>query len=462
MKNKFKVLLKDTFIFALGSFGSKIILFFLVPLYTNYLSTDEYGIADLVFTTSQLIIPLVSIVINEAVIRYGLSKNEKPGEVLKVGLLVGTAGTVLTIAITPFIGLYHPLDKWKWYLCIYVILIFNSNILKSYLKVKSLNKRFAIISVVQTLTMALLNVLLLAVFHVGVQGYLLASICAAGLSVVLAALASDAVHDLFEATFNRRLFKEMIIYSTPLILNDLSWWVIHSSDKYMVDAMISSSALGLFTVATKIPSLINVMISIFGQAWGISSIREIESSNDMTFYSKVLQGYMFITFSACIFIVSIVKPFMHFYVGSAFRNAWTFVPLLLVSAVFSSISAYYGQLYGALKKSINSMITTFIAAIINIVINYIFILKFDIWGAVIGTVVSYVCLVIMRVWDIGRYMKIKINYPLLLMNSGVIFIQGILISIDYHIAIVSMISICLFVALNYRTGKEILVAIRNR
>ena len=74
MNVKYTILLKDTFIFALGSFGSKIILFFMVPLYTNYMTTEEYGIADLVFTVAQFLTPIMSIVIHDAVIRYGLSK----------------------------------------------------------------------------------------------------------------------------------------------------------------------------------------------------------------------------------------------------------------------------------------------------------------------------------------------------------------------------------------------------
>lgn len=63
MNNKYNKLVKDTLIFALGSIGSKFILFFLVPLYTNCLTTEQYGIADLVFTIAQIFIPIISLVI---------------------------------------------------------------------------------------------------------------------------------------------------------------------------------------------------------------------------------------------------------------------------------------------------------------------------------------------------------------------------------------------------------------
>lgn len=459
MNKKFKSLFKDTLIFALGSLGSKVILFFLVPLYTNYLTTDEYGIADLVFSTAQLIIPIASIVIYESVIRFGLSKDQDPAEVLKVGIYIGVAGSIASILATPLLGLYLPIAPWKWYLCILIVLNFTSNILMSYLKVKDKNKRYAIISVTRTLIMAALNIVLLAFLHLGVKGYLIANIGASSLCVLFAAIAGNALNDLRSAHFNRNLFIEMVKYAAPLILNDLSWWVIHSSDKIMIEAMISASALGLYTVATKIPSLINVMISIFGQAWGISSIREIETTNDPSFYEKVLKGYMFITFSACVLLVSIIKPFMYIYVGKDFQTAWTFVPMLLVSAVFSSISSYYGQLYGALKKSINSMITTISAAIINIAVNYIFIQIIGIWGAVIGTVSAYIILALMRIIDVSRYVHINIDSRRLISNCVIIIIQGILVSLNFHIILVSLLSIVLFGALNYKTAKEFLLAL---
>ena len=462
MNKKYRTLCKDTIVYALGSLGSKVILFFLVPLYTNYLSTEEYGIADLVFTTSQLIIPIASIVIFEAVIRFGLMTDQNPAEVLKAGLIVGTAGMIVTAAITPTLGLYSPISPWKWYLCVYVVLNSFSNILKSYLKVKDKNKSYALISVLQTLCLALCNVLLLAVFHIGVKGYLLSNIAAAAIAVILSALSGNVIRDVMGAQLNLPLLRQMVIYSAPLILNDLSWWVIHSSDKYMVEAMVGAAALGIFTAATKIPSLINVMISIFGQAWNISSIKEMDSSNDTSFYSKVFEGYTFLTFGACVVLIAIIKPFMSAYVGSSFREAWKYVPLLLASAVFSSVSSYFGQLYAALKKSVNNMLTTLTAALINIVVNYICILRYGIWGAVIGTVVAYIVIAITRMVDVLRFIKIQIDFPRFFINSSIILIQSTFISAGLSAPAVSAVCIAAFVIVNYKTMLYVVQTIRRK
>lgn len=462
MDKKFKRLFKDTIVFALGSLGSKMILFFLVPLYTNFLSTEEYAIADLVSTTVQLIVPVVSVVIFEAVIRFGLMKNKNPAEVLKAGLLVGTIGCAFTVLATPLWALYKPLSPWKWYLCMYVVLNYTATIFKSYLKVKDRNKRFALVSVVETLCLALMNILLLTVFKVGIMGYLLSNIVAAGISVSLAILMGNAVGDIMKAKLNTSLMKEMLKYSAPLILNDISWWVIHSSDKYMIEALVSASALGLYTAATKIPSLINVLISIFGQAWNISSIKEVESTNDMDFCSKVFKCYTLLTFSACVFLVSIIRPFMDIYVGKKFEEAWKYVSLLLVSAVFASIASYYGQLYAALKKSMNNMVTTLTAAIVNFAVNLALIPVLDIWGAVIGTVVAYIVLAFVRMKDAGKYVELQIDHFRVFVNSAIIISQSILISLNFHILPVAVASVVLFGIINFKTFNEVRSFIRER
>jgi hypothetical protein len=121
MNPKFKALIKDTIFFAIGSIGSKLILFFLVPLYTNFLSTSEYGVADLIFTVSQLLIPIFSVVIYSAVLRFGLTEGQSKEDCLLCGYIVLIIGSIICIISTPFMSLYQSIAAWKWYLCIYII-----------------------------------------------------------------------------------------------------------------------------------------------------------------------------------------------------------------------------------------------------------------------------------------------------------------------------------------------------
>ena len=403
--SKYKNLLKDTLLFALGSIGSKLILFVMMPIYTNYLTQSEYGISELVFSVSQLLIPFISLVIFDAVVRFGLSKERCAEDVLLIGLLVFGAGSVLTILITPLIGLYDTLAEWKWYLCAYIIANILVSIEYSYLKATDQNKLYAVVNILQTLILAVLNVVLLVFVKMGVQGYLISMIAASAGAAAVVFLAGKLPAALKKARFRRDLLGQMLAFSAPLILNNVSWWAIHSSDKVMLELMIGSAALGVYTVATKIPSLINVIISIFSQAWNISAVKEVEGSNDTSFYSDVFYVYQFVVFGACIGIVSVVKPFMSIYVGEEFRDAWRYIPLLLLGASMSAIASYFGSLYAAMKKSVNNMLTTLSAALVNIAVNYVMIPKIGIMGAVMGTVAAYLMLAGVRLFDVRKFIE---------------------------------------------------------
>lgn len=448
MKRKYSNLVKDTLIFTLGNLGSKLILFFMVPLYTNYLTTEEYGTADLVFTVAQFIAPLISVVIHDSILRYGLSKDCKKENVLRIGYYIIAVDVFVIFALGPIVGIYTPLKPWKWYLCIYTVVSIIDSIQFNYLKVIEKNKLFAVFSILKTACMASLNVLLLAVANIGIKGYLLANILALSITNLLVFICGKYARELEKSKHDSKLLKEMLCYSAPLILNNISWWVIQSSDKVMVEYMLGAAMLGLYTVAAKIPALINVVISIFSQAWGISSVTEYESTNDISFYSTVQRIYLFVVSAACIAYVSFVKIFMRFYVGSDFYEAWRYVPLLLVSAVFSSASSFYGSMYGALKKTVNNMLSTMFSALVNIIVNFLLIPLVGIWGAIIGTVVAYFFVAIYRTVDVRRYISIEIDWKNFTINCIIIVVQAIFVSMDLYGYAFSLVAIVLFVICN--------------
>lgn len=449
MASRYKTLLKDTLIFGLGNLGTKLILFLMVPLYTNYMSDAEYGIADLVFTIAQLIAPFLSVVIFDAIIRFGLSERERKEDIILVGVTVWGIAAVLGLALTPAVGLYKALAEWKWYLYIYVISNIADSIGYCYLKAKGKNKAYALLSVLQTALMASLNVFFLVYRSMGIRGYLLAYILSEIVIDVCLIITADIINDLKKARFDRDLFKRMILFSSPLILNNVSWWVIQSSDKVMVEAMISAAALGIYTAAAKIPALINVMVTIFQQAWGISAVKEYESSNDREYYSTVLR-YLFLFISgACIFFVAIMKVFMSHYVGKDFIDAWHYVPLLLVSAVFAGIAGYFGSMYSALKKSVNNMLSTATAAAVNILFNFLLIPSMGIWGAVIGTLIAYITIAFFRLFDVKRFVHIDIKWQTFLPTIIILVSQAVAVSLNYHIYLISLLAAAIYLAINF-------------
>jgi len=450
MNDKYKRLGKDIIIFALGTLGSKLILFLLVPLYTNVLSTEEYGTADLVFTIGQFLLPCVSLCIYDAVLRFGLMKSVNKGETLYSAFVVFLFGTIITVAISPLLMLYESIASWIPHLVIYVTVSAFSSIMLLYLKAKDLNKLYSLMAIIQSLLLITFNVIFLLVLDTGIGGYLMSNILSCIITAILSFILSYAWQDLRKAKLNKPLLKEMLCYSAPLVLNAVSWGIIHSSDKMMLEMMLGSSMLGLYTVAAKIPSLLNVVSTIFNQAWGLSSIKEYDSDNDKHMYSNVFSMFSTVIFTAFFAICIIIRPFMYVYVGADYYEAWRYVPILLLSACFTAFSSFLGAFYSAVKKSINAMSTTIVAGVCNVVINFCLIPRIGIWGATIGTLTSYVVITVIRMIDIYRYVPFNYNLVRFTSSSVLSVLLAILFSLNKQSFLLVAVLLIIFAVINYK------------
>jgi len=400
-------------------------------------------------------IPFSAVVIDQALIRFGMKETNRPEDVAKTSFVVLAFSVLITIFITPIIGIYQPVSEWKWYLAVYVIGSNFTGVERAYLKVKKRNRSFAVISILQTLVLAAANMIMLVVLDAGVKGYLIANITAVGFGAVVSFFGAGSYCDLRKGKYDAKLLKQMLRYSFPLIFSNVSWWVVHSSDKIMIEWMIGASALGIYTAATKIPSLINVIIGIFNQAWGLSSIQEIESMDDKNFYGSVFTMFSTVVFGVSILFTSLIRPFMQIYVGKDFVGAWVYTPLLLSAAVFFSVSAFIGSLYAALQKTKNDMWTTVLCAVINVAVNFFGIKAVGVWGAILGTLTAYFVIATLRLFDVKKYINFEVDQRRYFTNTGIMLVHAVLVSLSWHIAAVSAMAIGIFAIINRHEIKQL-------
>lgn len=461
MSSKFERLAKDTIVFALGSVGSKAILFLLVPLYTNCLTAEEFGAGELILTYGQLLLPIVSCMFYDAVLRFGASIHETREDVALAGTIACGLSAALSTALLPVFWMVPSVGRWGILLSAYLSISSFYQLCINYLKAKGRNAAFAVAGIVATAITALTAILFVAVLRWGVGGYVLSSVIGVTGGALVALTRSSILADCRRGAFDRGLWKRMFAYSAPLVFTNVAWWVVNSSDRLMVEAMVGQSALGLYAAAAKIPSLINVIVAVFSQAWGLSSIREVEGDGDTKFSSDVFRFYSAVTFGAAMGAIAVVKPFMGVYVGPDFQSAWSYTPLLLSAAVFYALATYYASLYSAIKRTVNGMVTTMVCALVNVVINYFGIAAFGTWGAVLGTVCAYALLLVVRMVDVGRYLEISVDIRKLAVNSLNLLAFAVLVTVEWHALGVSVLCLSLYLVVNRTELAEIVGKVRS-
>ena len=438
--NKYKKLLSNTGLITLGTFGSKILVFFLTPLYTYLLTDAQFGTADLLAQTAKLILPILSLGITEAVFRFALDKAEDPKKVLTAGFGILGIGALLYVIAAPILGLFEMFSGSIWLVLCYAAASSLHSLVSLYIRTKDHFKFYAVQGVINTLLVILFNLLFLIVFDLGVTGYVLSVACADFAVFLLVFWVEKLWLDLLPlASVPFRLWKEMLLYSIPLIPNTIFWWVISVSDRYMVSAMVGQGANGLYAAAYKIPTLITLLCQIFAQAWTYSSVKEDNKETRGDFFGKVFTFYLAVLFVGASGIILFSKMFTGILFHESYYSSWQYIPVLTLATVFSSLATFMGSVYTVSKKSVPAMLTVTAGAVVNIVLNFLLIpselggVSLPGWGAMgaaIATFISYVVVFGARAATAKRHVDFDMHLPLLFMNALLVGGQALIMIME--------------------------------
>ena len=205
MKNKNKTLLKNIGLFTIGSFGSKILSFLLVPLYTASLSTNEYGTIDLVSTTASLLTPILLLSIFDATLRFGMDESYKKEDVLSTSIDIAIKGSILLIIgalIVSITGVFYIDNSYLAFLCVLFVLGALNQILNLYLRAKNRAAVIAFSGIICTLVTCISNIGLLVVFRLGIIGYMISNTVGLLMQVLYQLIVGEAYKDIRFKNYN--------------------------------------------------------------------------------------------------------------------------------------------------------------------------------------------------------------------------------------------------------------------
>lgn len=445
MRNSYKELFANMLVFGLSNIGTKLILFFLVPLYTKYMSSSEYGVADLITTTTSLFIPLVTLSIKEAVYRFTMEKSINDKDVLRCFYYMYFFSVILTLVIS--IGfLFIP--SIKEYTNLFILIIITTTLNDGYalfVKGQGKNKVFAIDNIIYVASLLFCNIVFLMKLRWGITGYLLAIVTSKIMSMLYLIIFGKSPKFVLPTKIDHLLLKSMLRFSIPLLFNSVNWWVISSLDKYMLNYMCGSTEVGLYSVSSKIPALVNIATAVFTEAWTISSIKEYQKEKGTIFYNSVFE-----VFSVCMtiwvsIIMLIARPFMGFYVSEEYYKAVTFLPTLLMSSYYLGYFSFIGVTFNTVMKSEIIMKSSLYAAGINILLNTALIPHMGGLGAAVATMITYMVIALYRYFMAQKYMPLNISKRKVIITIVLLTTQQIAVTISNVWGLVSLICLLLLV-----------------
>lgn len=430
--NKYKRLAKNTGVFFIGNFGSKVLSFLLVRFYTECLTKSQYGTIDVITSTLGFVVPIITLCITEAALRFSIDGIEKRDKILTVAKSVIISGNIIFLFSIPVLINFNEFRDYL--LFFYLLTLTNSmyQMFAHYTKGCGDSKTFAFSGFLHTFIQITFNIVLLLLLRLGIAGYLLASITANVTCIMFLIIKRKLIKPLLVFNIDKALLKEMLKYSIPLIPNTIFWWIMASSDRYVILWMLGTEDNGLYTVANKIPNIITSLSSIFFGAWQLASVEEGKSKDKNKFYSNTLQFVSLMLLVAISFIDVTIRPLFSVWVEKSYFIAWECTPLLILASFFSCLSNYLGTNYTVMKKTKGVFLTTVVGACINVFLNLLLTRLLGIKGTAFATVVSFAITWIIRAIDTRKFVKIKYDFMLFCMPLLIVCVQTIVLSIGQY------------------------------
>lgn len=428
--SKYLGLAKDTIIFGIGNFTTKLIYFFLMPIYTGALSPYDFGLADLLNNTLQLAIPILTLSISDAVFRFTLDKDSNPRLLLAHGLkILGYSYILIAIGLIVIYSLRLP-EYWSIF-CILYITESLKTLFAQFIRGIGKTKEYAANGIIAAFVLLATTFVFLKWLNLGITGYLWAFVVANTAALIYLIFVVGAWKFIDIRAHDKRILKEMLIFCIPLTPNMLSWWVTNLSSRYIVAYYCGLSLSGLFAAASKLPALMNVLASIFQLSWQSASVKEYNESKTSSFYTTVFKFYSFGIFFFGSVAIALIQYISIPILKGSFYQAWTYSPLLIFSSMIGCISIFLGTFYSVTKENWKGMKNTVIGALLNIILNFALIPFTGVYGALIANVCSYVLIVWLRWNDSIKYVRIEVKKIKFLSACGLILIQAILMTLNY-------------------------------
>ena len=462
--SKNKALLTGTITYAIGNFGTKILSFLIVPLYTFYILPSDLGDYDLLMTTVSLLSPLMTMKISDATYRWLIKDRENGPDYLAATYKLLIQNCLIFAGMLLLIN--HFLPIWNCYY--FIAILIGDRVLECLQKllrgVKN-QKLFAVSGILYTALLVGANFVKIVLLHQGVEALLQSVVFSQVLTILFVLISEKELRVVHWKSSHRKIQKELLHYSTPLVPSALSWWVMSASDRYVIRGILDSTANGIFAVAGKFPSILQTIFTMFNNAWTDMALAELKQGKQTEKYtSDVFRNLYRFSFAFIFVLIPMTKLVTQIILGEAYQSASIYIGILYLGTVFQGFSSFCSIGYLQQKTTRGAAKTSMYGAAVNLIIDIALMPFIGLFAASISTFVGFFVMWVTRMWDIRKSFPIHIHV--------VEFLAHFLIALVLAIASIwtGILTACVLVVLagvwflyaNWNTIQTMLVKLKRR
>ncbi|MCG7987551.1 MAG: oligosaccharide flippase family protein [Candidatus Thiodiazotropha weberae] len=377
---------------------SRLAGFLLIPVYTSYLQTEDYGRLQIISITIELIGIFISFGISDAIYRfYFEQKNEKDKKtIVSSGVItVSVLATIIVLIISQFgdelsLLLFGETESSKYIKIAFVTLLFGvfHTLLLTYFRLMKKSLIYLILSVCKLILTLSVIITLVAYYEYGLIGVFVGNMVTA---VVFGSAGLLYLYKKIGIHYSLSKVREMASYSLPIIPAYLSMMVINVSDRYIVKMILGLSDVAIYTLGYKLGNVIHYFVRVpFMQIWLPRRYELYHSGAEPEMFSKIATYYIGLMFWSGLAVSVLVHDVIKVISSNDYWDAAQYAPAIALCYVIYGLDQHLSfGIHVAKKTKYLSYINT-VVAVLNIILNWYLITAYGIWGAVIATFLSFV------------------------------------------------------------------------
>lgn len=451
-------LAKNTAILTVGKVCTQCISFFLLPLYTAILSTDEYGTYDLLVTYSTLLLPLVNWQLDQGLFRFMLDHRKNKEEQSKLFSTLLFSSTMQSIVYVVLFMCIQPFLKIKnaYFLLLYVVLHVFTALFMQFVRGLGYSVKYTVASFISASSTTVFNVIALVFLKMGLQGLFVSTLMSQLLTLCYLVACSKSWEYFKFKYIQLSIFKRVGTYSIPLIPNNLAWWVVNASDRTIIAHFLGTAANGIYSIANKFPNVFINFYNILNLSWTETVSLHYGDEDRDEFFSETMTSLFKLYSAACFGIVACMPFVFPILVNTRYGDAYDQILILMYAMLFRVLVGLYSCIYVAQKNAKKIAYTSICAAIINITVDLVLINKIGLYAASISTLVAFLSMFIIRYIDVNKTVHMRIKKPVII---GSILIGGMLLGTYYcNNKLVQFVALCITAVYAVATNVDMLKA----
>ena len=426
-------LIKSTTIIGIGKISTQFLNFFLLPLYTAILSTEEYGYVDVINVISSVLVVIVNLQLEQGLFRFliGVSKKEEKEEVISAAFMINAVVFIVYIviyAMINFVFLYDIKIGIGYLLFCTISTIYYNNMMQISRGMGD-NKLYAFGGFLSSALIIMFNIIFLVFLDMKAEGMLLANILGFTFTGLYLTKKQKVYKYLHIKSISKECIYKLLSYCIPLVPNELAWKIINSSDRIVTSVALGIATNGILAIACKITSFFIMFFHIFNTSWYEFVILHYTDKDREELLSSIINSAMNIFGSVSLLIICFIEKFFIYIVDEKFYDAYYQIPLFMIANLFNIGMGLISVVYIAEKDTKAIAKSSCTCAIVNLVVCILLINKFGLYAASISSIVAYAAVFFSRYIDIRKYLNLSFK----LSNIVLLWVSFLSISIFYYI-----------------------------